>query len=155
MSNCLEGCLCGRGPTKKIHLERKREGATRPPPSNVNNVGNIDSIDENLVPLGEGFFRKRFLQRLETTTTTTTSLIFGHGLGERMNSAVLIFCPTPGFDRHTMVNTFRLRWLIRSSFLRCINLILRLFAFKFRNLIPDRCSGAIDCVRLVSGTRSV
>lgn len=68
------------------------------------------------------------------------------------------FLPDPWthtMDCHTMVNTFHLRWLIRSSFLRCINLIVRLFAFKFRNLIPDRCSGAIDCVRLVSGTRSV
>lgn len=65
LSNCLEGCLCGRGPTKKIHLERKRDGATRPPPSNVNNVGNIDSIDERTSSLSEerregGFFRRIF-----------------------------------------------------------------------------------------------
>lgn len=102
LSNCLEGCLCGRGPTKKIHLERKRDGATRPPPSNVNNVGNIDSIDERTSSPSNGgreggFFRKRFLQFLfrNDEGDDPGPRIFGHGLRERMNDGGVNFLPEP------------------------------------------------------------
>lgn len=45
-------------PDKEDSFREKKRRATRPPPSNVNNVGNIDSIDENLVSLGGGIFQE-------------------------------------------------------------------------------------------------
>lgn len=97
LSNCLEGCLCGRGPTKKIHLERKRDGQRdrRRQTSTTSGISILSTRTSS--PSEGGFFKKRFSQRLETTTaattTTTTSLIFG--LRERMNDGGVNFLPEP------------------------------------------------------------